>query len=149
MKSHLCLSLGLLLVGAAGCGSDDATCAPPPDVAAVGPVTAENVTSILERSCALGGCHLGAPGSAGLVLGRTTAEWRAAMVSVPSRQNPALPLIAPGDPARSWLVAKIYGAFCDAPCDQPGGCGGAMPPGVKLSDVERATIVAWIADGAQ
>ncbi|MBC7977653.1 MAG: hypothetical protein H7138_21970, partial [Myxococcales bacterium] len=53
-----------------------------------------------------------------------------------------------GQPARSWLVAKLDGAFCGATCDPALGCGTEMPPGEPLSDAERAIIVAWIQDGA-
>lgn len=145
------LALALWASGAVGCGADDATCGAPVElaaIAAVEPATADDVAAILERSCALGGCHLSGPGAGGLVLGRSTATWRAALVNVPSQQNPAMALVAPGDPDRSWLVAKVHGALCDATCDRALGCGGPMPPGAPLSDAERATLVTWIADGA-
>jgi hypothetical protein len=141
-----CLTLVLCAVG---CGADTAACDSPVAIAAVDRATADDVTSILERSCALGGCHLSGPGAGGLVLGRSTAAWRTAMVNVRSQQNPAMALVVPGDPDRSWLVAKILGAFCGVTCDRALGCGGAMPPGVPLSGPERATIIAWIADGAR
>jgi hypothetical protein len=118
-------------------------------VVAVDRATADDVTPILEKSCALGGCHLRAPGAGGLVLDRSTAAWRTAVVNVPAQQNPAMALVAPGDPDRSWLVVKIFGAFCNASCDRTLGCGASMPPGQPLSDTERATIMTWIRDGAQ
>ncbi len=136
---------------ALGCGAESAVCAPV-EVAAVDSAAtagADDVAMILGRSCALGGCHLSGPGAGGLVLGRSSDAWRAALVNVPSQQNPAMPLVAPGDPDRSWLVVKLLGSFCDAPCDPELGCGGPMPPGEPLSDAERATIIAWIADGAR
>jgi hypothetical protein len=140
-----CLALALFAVG---CGSDPATCDSPVELAAVELASADDVAPILERSCALGGCHLSGPGAGGLVLGRSTAAWRAALVNVPSQQNPMMTLVAPGDPDRSWLVAKIRGSLCDATCDRASGCGGPMPPGDPLSESERATIIAWIANGA-
>lgn len=131
----------------ASCGVDVRECAPV-QVSAV-TASADEVGAILERACSLGGCHLGAPGAGGLVLGRSTATWRAALVEAPSRQHPGMVLVAPGDPDRSWLVAKLDGSFCGATCDRATGCGGVMPPGAPLAASERARIIAWIADGAR
>jgi hypothetical protein len=149
---RLALAAGLL-----GCGTDSEVCAPAAELVAADPAaraprataSADDVAPILARSCALGGCHLTAPGAGGLVLGRSTDAWRAALVNVPSQQSPAMALVTPGDPAGSWLVVKILGAMCGEVCDPALGCGGPMPPGEALSDAERATIVAWIADGAR
>ena len=138
-----------LVLGALGCGADSEACDSPVEITTVTSATADDVTSILERSCALGGCHLSGPGAGGLVLGRSAAALRTAIVNVPSRQNPTMALVTPGDPDRSWLVAKLRGAFCGATCDRALGCGGPMPPGEPLSASERATIIAWIADGAR
>lgn len=147
-----CLALAFTL-GALGCGTGSETCDSSVGLAAVDPaiagVTADDVAAILGRSCALGGCHLSAPGAGGLVLGRSTAAWRAALVNVPSQQNPPMALVAPGDPDGSWLVAKLLGDLCGVTCDRALGCGGPMPPGAPLSSAERATIIAWIADGAR
>lgn len=146
----LALVLGVLgSLGALGCGADPEACDPLVEIAEVTSATADDVAAILERSCALGGCHLSGPGAGGLVLGRSAATWRAALVNVPSQQSPAMALVAPGDPDRSWLVAKLRGAFCGATCDRALGCGGPMPPGEPLAAPERATIIAWIADGAR
>lgn len=130
-----------------GCGTDTATC--PPSLAAEATLhaTAAEVESILARSCAVGGCHLRAPGAGGLVL--APSAWTTAVVGVPSRANPAMRLVEPGAPARSWLVAKLDGAFCGATCEAGGGCGGEMPPGEPLADAERALVIAWIRDGAR
>lgn len=137
-------------LGGLGCGAEDSACPSSAefDVGAVVAASADDVAAIFARSCSLGGCHLSGPGAGGLVLGRTTAAWRAALVNVPSQQSPETPLVAPGDPAGSWLVAKLSGALCDVVCDRSLGCGGPMPPGAPLSELERATIVAWIAAGA-
>jgi hypothetical protein len=152
--------LGVVLVvaaaaavpGVAGCGAEPERCGSPAELAAAEPgaarATADDVAAILERSCALGGCHLSGPGAGGLVLGRSGAAWRAALVNIPSQQNPAMALVVPGDPDGSWLVAKLDGALCGVTCDPALGCGGPMPPGAPLSPAERAAIAAWIADGA-
>ncbi len=137
-----------LMMGALGCGGEPEACEFPLELVAVERATAADVAPILDRSCALGGCHLTGPGAGGLVLGRTSAAWRAALVNVPSQQNPSMMLVTPGDPDNSWLVRKLLGEFCEVSCAR-GGCGGAMPPGTPLSEAERATILAWIAEGAQ
>ncbi len=137
-----------LAFGHLGCGSEASpgasTCSAPADVAPNVAATAADVQAILTRSCALGGCHLSAPGAGGLVL---DARWRAAMVGVPSTQNPAMPLVTAGDPRRSWLVTKLRRPFCSTGCAQ--GCGGAMPPGEAVSPAELAVIVGWIEGGAR
>ncbi|NOU31423.1 MAG: hypothetical protein HOO96_26290 [Polyangiaceae bacterium] len=120
------------------------TCSAPLEVAPNPKATAADVQPILARSCALGGCHLSAPGAGDLVL---DGGWMAAMVGVPSKQNPAMPLVTAGDPRRSWLVAKLRRPFCGAGCTQ--GCGGPMPPGEPLTPAELATIIGWIEGGAR
>jgi len=143
---HACLALALC---ASACGADTSACGSSLPIGAPAHATAGDVKPILARSCALGGCHLRAPGAGDLVLDVSSAAWRTAIVGVQARENPAMDLVAPGEPDRSWLVAKISGTFCGASCDRALGCGAAMPSGEPLSDSERATIVAWIADGAR
>jgi hypothetical protein len=139
-----------ILLVAAACGNDLATeCAAPfGAVAGAAAATAADVAPILARSCALGGCHLVAPGAGGLVLDVAAGTWPGAVVGVPSQQSPELALVAPGAPEDSWLARKLYGAFCAASCDPALGCGGPMPVGRALPEAERAIIVAWIAGGA-
>lgn len=143
-----------LVLCALGCGGEPEACEAPAALvefaAAEGWAgsSSRDVALILERACALGGCHLSGPGAGGLVLGRRGAAWRAALVDVPSQQNPMMALVAPGDPERSWLVVKLAGAFCGVTCDRALGCGGPMPPGAPLTELERAAIITWIAEGA-
>jgi len=148
-SAPLARAVGLACVAlAVGCGVDTAVC---PSAVAVDPgvrATARDVQPILARSCALGGCHLRAPGAGGLVFELTSAAWTAAVVGVRAQANPAMALVAPGHPERSWLVAKLDGAFCGATCDPVVGCGAAMPFGEPLPEADRAMIVAWIRDGA-
>lgn len=136
-----------IMLALAGCGNDTAECAPSIAIAPALHATAADVAPILARSCAVGGCHLRAPGAGGLVL--DASSWRAALVGVPSQANPSMMLVAAGAPARSWLVAKLDGAFCGAACNARGGCGGEMPPGEPLADDERALLIAWIREGAR
>ena len=62
------------------------------------------------------------------------------------------PLIAPGDPDGSYLLAKLLGTHADF-CDRAGqplaNCGRRMPPnGAGLSTDEQLLLRAWIARGA-
>lgn len=54
-----------------------------------------------------------------------------------------LDYVEPGDPAASYLFAKVTGKQLDV-----GGNGETMPPGVMLGADELATIQAWIEMGA-
>ena len=134
----------LLVLALAACGTDtaSATCHVPgvPNVSAR--ATAADVQPILARSCAVGGCHLGVAAAGGLAIDIGSPAWRDALVGVPATET-AMDLVAPGDPDRSWVVHKIYGALCSCAA-----CGGPMPLAGTLSDAERATIVAWIRAGA-
>jgi hypothetical protein len=111
--------------------------------------SAGDVQPILARSCALGGCHLRAPGAGELVLEVSSGAWVTAVVGVRAREAPSMQLVAAGHPEQSWLVAKISGSFCGVTCDRTLGCGAPMPSGEPLTDVEKGIIVAWIADGAR
>ncbi|HUJ61821.1 MAG TPA: hypothetical protein VLX92_25125 [Kofleriaceae bacterium] len=134
-----------LALALAACGTEPDTsgCALVPDPSGAS-ARAADVEPILAASCALGGCHLHAPGAGGLVL---DDGWVAAVVGVRAQES-SMMLVTPGDPDDSWLVHKIYGTFCPGSCDGGVGCGAEMPFGGALSDPERATIVAWIAAGA-
>ena len=134
----------LLTLALAACAANDATtCAALPAPATT--ATADDVKAILAGNCALGGCHLSAPGAGRLVLDVSSPRWMDTVVNVRAKEVPALALVAPGDPDQSWLVHKVFGDFCGTACT---GCGGPMPPGGSLSDADRQAIVAWIADGA-
>lgn len=143
-----CLALGL---HAASCGVDTAACRAPRELAGPPPAqaTTADVQAILAHDCALGGCHLRAPGAGGLVLAVSSTAWRAATVGIAAQQNPAMALVTPGDPDHSWLAVKISGEFCGMACDPALGCGARMPFGTPLPESDRATIVAWIEAGAR
>ena len=140
--------LGVALA-VAGCGEPDAPCGGAaltvrePEAA-----SRADVQAIFGRSCAIGGCHASAPGAGGLALPQENAAWIDRIVGVRSQQNPAMDLVARGDPERSWLVHKISGDLCRFTCDVKVGCGGQMPFGDQLSAQERGVILAWIRDGA-
>lgn len=87
------------------------------------------------------GCHA-APGSAGLVLGRTPAQDFAQLLGVRSTERPDLARVEPGAPSRSWLYLKVLGAR-DAGVDSP------MPLGSEGDPAFAAQLQAWIAAGAK
>jgi mono/diheme cytochrome c family protein len=88
-------------------------------------VTYDLIAGIFRAKC--GVCH----GSSG--------GWNAANYDQVMNSGDHAPVIVPGDPAASLLVAKLEGTQLE---------GGPMPPGQSLSDAEIATIVQWIAAGA-
>jgi hypothetical protein len=133
----------LAVIAVAACASSPdapATCSEPsPALAGSGSATADDVRAIVVARCALGGCHLSAPGAGDLVL--AGSDWPARVVGVPSHEVPSLDLVSPGDPADSWLARKIVGDLC-----ADGGI--QMPFGAALPDADQHTIIAWIAAGA-
>jgi hypothetical protein len=148
--------------------------APPPSQdpdqpPALPPVAFADVQAIFSARCAGSGCHLEAPSSGGAsdggadgagTAGCLTApaqglslcaseSWNS-LVNVTSRQLSALPLVAPGNAARSYLFRKLV------PSDEPGGAGGPLPgtlgqrepPGPPLPDEQLRVIARWIDEGA-
>jgi hypothetical protein len=124
---------------------------------------AELVTT-LQRNCTDRQCHGSAVGSAGdLYLGAElpgvldTAQMIANTVDVPARTAPELPLIAAGDPERSFLMLKVDGCQGSAglKCTaQPGAisgsaCGDAMPQAQRpVCNEDRERLRTWILQGA-
>ena len=137
-----------LALAAVACGTSDDLCAVDVDFPASPSATAADVQPILAHNCAVGGCHLSAPGAGGLVLAVASPTWPDALIGVPAHENPAMDLVAAGDPDRSWLVRKLAGSFCGVSCDPALGCGAAMPFGTPLSDADRGTVAAWVLAGA-
>ena len=74
---------------------------------------------------------------------------RAALVGVPSEDRPDRAYVEPGAPEASYLVQKIEGRLVDAECTEHD-CGSPMPlDNPSLPPAARATIRAWIAQGAR
>ncbi len=77
----------------------------------------------------------------------------AAIVNIDSKRAPAMKLVAPGDPAGSFLLAKTEYATvgsCISMC-VASGCGNRMPTGIgalPLSELQRQLLRGWIRDGA-
>lgn len=139
---RLALVMMLALVGC----SDEAPAvdAGPMDA---GPPTWASVQGILQRGCVFSSCHGGATAYPSL---GETVDYNA-LVGVTSREVPALRLVAPGDPAASWMMIKLDGTMSQrAECRaDPRVCGVSMPQGVPiLSRGERDLIRSWISMGA-
>ena len=65
------------------------------------------VKKILLRSCAVAGCHQGAYPAQNLNL--DPENIRASAVNAASRENPALKIVDPAEPEKSYLLMKIRG----------------------------------------
>ncbi|MBI3181591.1 MAG: hypothetical protein HYZ28_05570 [Myxococcales bacterium] len=98
---------------------------------------------ILQRTCAVSGCHVGDPpprAPMSLESGRAYG----ALVGVASMQAPRLMRIAPGDPEKSYLLYKLRGSASSV-----GGIATRMPLGRQaLPEQEISAIQEWIAKGA-
>lgn len=105
------------------------------------PVTAGTFASLADGiftpRCATAACHGGDPSPAPTSFDRALAWGQ--LVDVSASQDPTLKLVAPGDPARSYLVLKLR---------RQGSPATDMPPGDPLTEAEILSIEAWIANGA-
>jgi len=108
---------------------------------------AHTIQPIFDRSCALGGCHVGPVPTGGQDL--TAGVAYSQSVNVPSTQQPRLKRVKPGDPANSYLVRKIQGGPNISGVMMPQGCPGAPLNGAQcLTPDEIAAIVQWITECA-
>ena len=130
--------------GGSGGGGNPCACKPPA-MATVHLST--NVQPILDRSCALSGCHTGAVPAQGqdLSAGHTVSS----SVCVKSTEIPRLYRIKPGKPDDSYLVQKIEGTPGIAGLQEPPGCPGTALNGAQCPSVEDITVIRqWITEGA-
>jgi hypothetical protein len=140
-------------------------CPTPDDGLAGSPVSfRRDLVLPLQRNCSDAICHGSPAGSAaGLYLGPPlpvpvdTASLIGRLVDVASRTAPELPLIAPGEPARSFLLLKIEGCQNTGSLTcrpQPGAkgtapCGDTMPQAARaLCNAERDFLRRWVLQGA-
>jgi hypothetical protein len=171
MKSHLTLVAILVL---AGCASADPTPKPTTEPAPSNPTpTAKcaayevpagtdltkptvsfktQVFPFLTQTCGLSrSCHQSSSNNNGVFLGGTdTAAVRTAITSVPTPELGSMNFVAPGDPAKSYLMHKLDGDHClfDAQCID-GSCQDRMPLSGQEADVSTRDMVRrWIAQGA-
>ncbi len=113
-----------------------------------------DVQPILDRSCAVGGCHAGAEPARGLSLeGTATAFYSRSYESLlrlgdGSRGGHAF-VDEPGSSARaSALVERLTGRELEAPAPLDGTCPPPEAEVPRLSDEDLLTIVRWIELGA-
>lgn len=112
--------------GAASQGSTQADSAPAP--------SCPNVeTDVIQKKCALSGCHAAAGASAGLDLASPDVLGR--LANKPASGG-AGSLVVPGDPAKSVLYTKLTAT-------PP--FGSRMPLGTPLDDATLACVHDWIA----
>jgi methionine-rich copper-binding protein CopC len=84
-------------------------------------------------------CHIGAGAPEGLQL--DAANSYAALVSVPSAEQPAVMRVAPGNPANSYIIRKLQGTA--------GISGGQMPLGGPYLPQSTIDVISqWITAGA-
>jgi hypothetical protein len=120
----------------------------PPKV--VAPVSFRNdVAPMLTRSCGTVSCHGGGIHSPDLDPRADASKLRRALVGVASEERSGRPYVTPKNARASWLLDKVDGRLVDAECIDHD-CGTRMPArNAPLSDAQRATIRAWIEQGAQ
>lgn len=115
------------------------------------PATAEALqVRVFSRSCALSdACHTGSAAQEGLSLASLDTVFSSA-VGKPSKQVPALALIEPGQPDRSYLIKKLRNTEI-ARQASTGERSTAMPPppSPSLCEAKIAAVEAWIRAGAQ
>jgi len=127
------------LLPAAGCAGDGRSLADDAlDPGPIPPTLAGLQKNIFGKICI--NCHF--PGGPGPMPLDTAANSYASLVNAPSVEIPGLFRVVPGDPASSYIVAKINGV--------PGIIGDPMPPPpeARLTAEEIAAIEQWITDGA-
>lgn len=112
-----------------------------------GPPTWESVQAIVARSCAFSSCHGGTRAFPMLSADLAYATLTTAM----SMQVTSMRLVAPGDPAQSWLMHKLDGTMSSQPtcAGMNSPCGVSMPQSSeRLPAHERELVRAWIRMGA-
>jgi hypothetical protein len=125
----------LSVVLAAGCGAEDSSIGEVPQ-----PLLSDIQAKIFTPGCAaFSSCHAtNGPTKCDLTAGKAFGE----LVGKPAVVNPARTLVVPGDPASSFLVAKLRAHLEE-------GDGEPMPlRNPPLREEQIAAIEQWIADGA-
>jgi hypothetical protein len=108
-----------------------------------------DVVPILAQSCASQDCHGDLKNDLGIHFVPSDPDAIYAELQRESPTAKGVKLVAPGDPAKSFLYAKINGDEGDFTSVCPMlGCGETMPPGTKIASVQRDTIQQWILEGA-
>lgn len=141
MRKLLPLTLcGLLAIGVTGCGDlgdpmQPVDTTPPSNNQQVTSTTGaapdytlvDDVQPIFDRKCTR--CH-GDSGGLSLESGQAYAN----LINVDSHRDPSVKRVVPGDADNSLIVQRTMG--------------GEMPPSGIMDDADKATIEAWVNDGA-
>ena len=152
MVSPRPMAIGALLALAQllASGGDARSSSVPERATAAGQVSfRRDVLPVLATSCATVSCHGGGSRPPVLATRGGASRVRAALVGVASGDRPDHAYVEPGAPDASYLVQKIEGRLVDAECTEHD-CGSPMPlDNPSLPAGARATIRAWIAQGAR
>lgn len=106
----------------------------------------DDVVPIVQTSCALTACHSSKESNLGIYLTFDAAQIYAELQK-PSPTAKGEKFIVSGDPAKSYVLAKLEGRQGTATCT--GTCGTEMPPGDKLTATQIAVWRKWITEGAK
>jgi mono/diheme cytochrome c family protein len=130
----------VILVGSLACSSSKTTPRPTtPTTSASGVSFTKDVQTIFNSNCVI--CHQGTSAPAGMSLEPASAY--ANLVNAKSQES-ALQRVLPGQPDKSYLVAKLQGTQVQA-----GGSGAQMPYGSSpLTQSQIDLIKQWITQGA-
>ena len=100
--------------------------------------------TILTPRCATSACHSGNPPANNVPVSLDEDRAYQELVGVPSTQLPSMELVKPGDPAASYLVAKLRNTHL-----LEGGSGDRMPINAEpLGEDELQALEDWITNGA-
>lgn len=131
--------------------------APPATADLKTPTSLRNdVSKVLTASCAFASCHGGTSttpnANNGVYLGSKTAatDWTAVRAGLSAKGvGVDMPLVTPGDPAKSWLMRKMDGDLCAVGACDAGTCGASMPlASPLLGTTDRDVVRRWILQGA-
>ena len=123
------------LLFAAACGAAEVPV--PPHLSAI-------QSRIFAPNCTFSSCHAdpGAGGNLTLTAGKSFAQLVSHQCDLAEARADGFLRVAPGDPAHSFLLAKLHGV-------NPARYGARMPQDAPaLSDSQIASIEQWIANGA-
>jgi len=117
------------------------------------------VMPIFNATCNSGSCHGSSLKPAGGVFlgseaarGGDASSVRMGLVGAAAQEMPSMPLVTPGDPAKSFLMHKLDADQCAfAGQCTIGNCGALMPNGssMPLPPTNRDQVRRWIAQGAK
>jgi len=114
----------------------------------------DDVMPIFAARCA--SCHANPNESVYFGTGTTTEAEAVAVYDIlldgEPKQAPHLSFIVPGDPLRSYAMAKMEyddpgGTCSEVMCSEPG-CNLQAPPSAQLPEPELAVVRSWILGGA-